>query len=115
MICFKITSNGCPSLSYMAKKNMGSMTAIMPSAARELFPVFRRRKYTGSPSAAAMEKQMSCLFVRLKSTLLFTLVRSLGTDIYAAKFSPFFVSYLALNTPFARLPVLKRVKQRRTV
>lgn len=39
------------------------------------------KKNTGSPKRAASEKQISCLFVRLKKTLLLTLVRSLGTDI----------------------------------
>ena len=89
MTCLKITSSGCPSLSYMAMKNIGSMIRTIASAAREVFPFLLMRKYKGTPTAAAMEKQMSCRFVRLKSTFDFTLVRSLGTDIYAAISSPF--------------------------
>ena len=41
------------------------------------------RKYVGTPIAAAVPKQISCLFVRLKMTLLFTFVKSLGTVTYA--------------------------------
>ena len=36
-------------------------------------------KYRGTPMAMPMLKQMSCRFVRLNSTLVLTLVRSLGT------------------------------------
>ena len=44
---------------------------------------FLVRKYNGTPTAAASEKQISCLLVRLNMTLFFTLVRSLGTCTYA--------------------------------
>ena len=36
-------------------------------------------KYRGTPMAIPMLKQISCRFVRLNSTLVLTLVRSLGT------------------------------------
>lgn len=42
------------------------------------------RKNAGTPMDAAQPKQISCLLVRLKKTLLFTFVRSLGTAIYDA-------------------------------
>ncbi len=79
--CFKTTSRGCPSRSYMARKNIGNMMMIIPMAASVVFPVFLIRKYAGMPMAAPIEKQISCLFVRLKNTFDLTRVRSLGTDI----------------------------------
>ena len=88
MKCCRITSSGIPSRSYMARKKNGIMMRIMHMAAKLMFPVFRSRKYAGMPIAAAMEKQISCRFVRLKNILDLTLVRSLGTDIYADKFIP---------------------------
>ena len=42
------------------------------------------RKNDGTPKSAATEKQISCLLVRLNITLLFTFVRSRGTEIYDA-------------------------------
>ena len=36
-------------------------------------------KYRGTPMAMPILKQISCRFVRLNSTLVLTLVRSLGT------------------------------------
>ncbi len=77
----RITSRGSPFFSYIAKKNSGIMTAIMPSAARLIFPVRFSRKKDGTPMSAAREKQISCRLVRLNKTLLFTFVRSLGTEI----------------------------------
>lgn len=53
--------------------------------ARLMFPVLLIKKKDGTPMSAATEKQMSCLFVRLKKTFDFTRVRSLGTEIYADK------------------------------
>ena len=47
------------------------------------------RKNDGTPKSAATEKQTSCLFVRLNITLLFTFVRSRGTDIYDAAITVF--------------------------
>jgi hypothetical protein len=42
--------------------------------------------------SAATEKQISCLFVRLKNTFDFTRVRSLGTEIYADNMFSSFLS-----------------------
>lgn len=70
------TSSGCPSFSYMARKKSGSMTIIMPIAARDTFPSFLSRKKDGTPMSAAAPKQMSCLFVRLKTSFDLTRVRS---------------------------------------
>ena len=83
MKCFATTSKGCPSFSYIARKNRGSMTRIIPSAARLTFPAAFRRKKKGTPMSAAAPKQINCLFVRLNRTFDFTLVRSRGIEIYA--------------------------------
>ena len=48
------------------------------------------KKKDGTPTSAAKPKHISCLFVRLNITLLFTFVRSRGTEIYDA----------AINNPF---------------
>ena len=64
------------------------MTIIMDSAARLTFPVALTRKKLGAPLSAAAPKQSNCRFVRLKNTFVFTLVRSRGTGIYAAKQFP---------------------------
>ena len=79
-----MTSKGCPSFSYIAKKNRGSMTIIMVIAARLTFPMLLTKKNNGTPMSAAAPKQISCRLVRLKNALVFTLVRSRGTGIYAA-------------------------------
>ncbi len=42
------------------------------------------RKNDGTPRSAARPKHNSCLFVRLNITLLLTLVRSRGTEMYDA-------------------------------
>ena len=90
--CFATTSKGCPSFSYMARKNSGSMRIIMHMTDRLMLPVaFFIRKKTGTPISAAPPKQMSCRFVRLKNTLDLTLDKSLGTGIYAAKAVPSFL------------------------
>ena len=68
----------------MARKKSGSMTIIMPIAATETFPSFLSRKKDGTPMSAAAPKQMSCLFVRLKTSFDLTRVRSRGTEMYAA-------------------------------
>lgn len=83
MKCFATTSKGCPSFSYIARKNNGSMSRIIPSAARLTFPAAFRRKKKGTPMSAAAPKQINCLFVRLNRTFDFTLVRSRGIEIYA--------------------------------
>jgi len=43
--------------------------------------VHEASKKDGTPMSAAREKQISCRLVRLNMTLLFTFVRSLGTEI----------------------------------
>lgn len=57
------------------------MITIMQSAARLVLPLFFTAKYVGIPTAAPMEKQISCLLVSPMNIFVFTLVRSLGTDI----------------------------------
>lgn len=74
-----MTSKGCPFFSYMANRNMGIMERIISMAAALLPRGPLARKYSGIPTAAAMPEQMSCRFVRLNSTLVLTLVTSLGT------------------------------------
>ena len=81
MICPMSTSSGSPFFSYIARKNIGSMMMIIPSAASELLPVFRMRKYAGMPMTAATAKHMSCLFVSPKRIFVLTRDRSLGTEI----------------------------------
>ena len=55
------------------------MTIIMHIAA-VLLPIGpRSRKNSGTPMSAPPPKQISCRLVRLKATLVFTLVKSLGT------------------------------------
>ena len=87
------------------------MASIMTMAA-VLTPMrLRRRKNRGTPIAAPAEKQISWRFVRLKRTLVLILDRSFGTVTYAIDTS----DQCALKIDFARLPVLKREKHRRTV
>lgn len=74
-----MTSNGCPSFSYIAKKNMGSITIIIQITATLIFPYFFIRKKTGKPINAPIPKQINCLFVRLNNIFDFTRVRSRGT------------------------------------
>ena len=84
MKCRAMTSSGWPSFSYMARKNSGSMITIIPIAARLKFPALLSRKKDGTPMSAPAPKQTSCRFVRPKNTLVFTRVRSRGTEIYEA-------------------------------
>ena len=79
-----MTSRGCPSRSYIAKRNMGIMMMIMLMAARLVLPMLLMKKKDGTPMSAASPKQMSCLFVRFKNTFVLTRVRSRGTGIYDA-------------------------------
>ena len=51
-------------------------------------PESRRTKNSGTPMRAAVPKQSSCRFVRLNATLDLTLVKSRGTEIYAANKAP---------------------------
>lgn len=75
----RIISRGCPFFSYMATRNMGIMARIRSSAAVELPKGFLVKKYSGTPTAAAILKQISCRLVRLNSSFVLTLVTSLGT------------------------------------
>ena len=63
---------------------MGIITTIIPIAAKLIFPVLFRTKKSGTPISAPAPKQSSCLFVRFMNTLVFTLDKSLGTEINAA-------------------------------
>ena len=115
MKCLAITSSGCPSRSYMARKNSGSMRNIMLMAARLIFPVERlMRRNAGTPISAADRKQRSCRFVRLKMIFDLTLDRSLGTGTYAAILFPS-LHQCAESTLRARLPVLNSEKHNSTV
>ena len=51
-------------------------------------PESRRTKNSGTPMRAAVLKQTSCRLVRLNATLDLTLVKSRGTEIYAANQTP---------------------------
>lgn len=86
MKCFRTTSKGCPSFSYIAKKNIGSMTIIMPIAAKLIFPLLFSKKKNGTPMSAAPPKHINWRFVKLKNTFDLTLVKSRGTGIYAANY-----------------------------
>lgn len=59
---------------------MGKAAVIMSSMDKSLGRNFLDSKYTGKPMAPAKANPISCLFVRLRATLVFTLVKSLGTD-----------------------------------
>ena len=86
---FKMTSNVCPFLSYIAIKKNGIMITIIPITAVFTVTTVFSKKNDGTPINAAIPKQISCLLVRLNITLLFTFVRSLGTLMYdAAIISP---------------------------
>ena len=55
------------------------MAIIMHIAAALLPNGTRSRKNRGTPMSAPPPKQISCRLVRLNATLVFTLVKSLGT------------------------------------
>ncbi|AHM55952.1 hypothetical protein EAL2_c06510 [Peptoclostridium acidaminophilum DSM 3953] len=64
----------------MANMKRGSIVKIIISV-ELLVPVLSFvRKNTGNPTASAAEKQMSCRLVRLNTTFVFTVLKSLGTD-----------------------------------
>ena len=83
MIWPAITSSGCPSFSYMARRNRGSITTIMQTVAVLELPVPRSKKKSGTPMSAAAPKQTSCRLVSPNITFDFTFVRSFGTVTYA--------------------------------
>ena len=88
------------------------MTIIIAIAATLAPVTLLSKKKIGRPINRPPPKQISCLFVRLKSTLVFTLVKSLGTLTYAISFH---LRQWALNTDLARLLVLNRQKHSSTV
>ena len=55
------------------------MARIITSAATVVPALPLSKKKSGTPISAATAKQISCRFVRLKSTLDFTFVKSFGT------------------------------------
>ena len=67
----------------MARKNMGSISPIMSSAAAVPPMAPRVSMYAGMPTAAADPKQMTCLNVRFNMALFFMRLRSFGTETYA--------------------------------
>ena len=79
MIFRSTVSSGCPFRSYIANRNAGSMMTIIVIAAALVPMGLRSKKKSGTPMSAPPPKHKSCRFVRLNSTLLFTLVRSFGT------------------------------------
>ena len=83
MIWPAITSSGCPSFSYMARRNRGSITTIIQNVAVLDPTVLWSKKKSGTPISTAVPKQMSCRFVSPNMTLDFTFVRSFGTVTYA--------------------------------
>ena len=114
MKCRATVSRGCPSFSYMARKNSGRQRQIIPMTARLVLPERFIRKNAGTPMSAAAPKQASCRFVSPKNTLDFTRVRSRGIEIYAAMKTSF-PGQWAFSTLRARPPVLNRVNTKRTV
>ncbi len=90
------------------------MRTIIPIAAKPVSPTFLSKKNDGTPMSAASEKHTSCRFVRLKMNLLFTFVRSRGTDMYDANISAS-LNQCAWSTLFAMEPDLKSVNARRNV
>jgi len=63
----------------MAKKKKGIISPIIKSTAAEFPIALRVKKYTGRPTSPARLKQISWRFVRLKASLVLTLVKSFGT------------------------------------
>ena len=88
MIWPAITSSGCPSFSYMARRNRGSITTIMQTVAVLELTVPRSKKKSGTPMSAAAPKHISCRLVRPNITFDFTLVRSFGMVTYAIIWPP---------------------------
>ena len=63
----------------MANSMAGIITTIITIAAGLVPMLPLSKKKSGTPMSAPLPKQMSCRFVRLNSTLVFTLVKSFGT------------------------------------
>ncbi len=79
-ICPITTSNGWPCFSYSPNSRPGSMAKIITRAAALVGTLPRRTKKSGKPIRSAAPKHTICRFVRPNSILLFTWVKSLGTD-----------------------------------
>ena len=60
-------------------RQQGIISPIIKSTAAELPIAPRVKKYTGRPTSPARLKQISWRFVRLKASLVLTLVKSFGT------------------------------------
>ena len=75
----------------MAIKKKGIISPIISSTAAEFPIAVRVRKYTGSPTAPAMLKQIICRFVRLNATLVLIFDRSFGTGTYGIRFHLLFI------------------------
>ena len=71
-------SKGRPFFSYRAIRKKGSMRTIVHMDAALLPRKFFRKKNAGTPISAPAPKQINFRFVKLNSTLVFTLVRSFG-------------------------------------
>jgi hypothetical protein len=57
----------------------GNIEKIITRDARLVFVLSFSRKNKGNPTTRAMEKQISCLLVRLNITFVLTLLKSFGT------------------------------------
>jgi len=79
MICRPYTSKGCPFFSYTPNRKPGIMAKIITIAATLVPALLLSKKKSGTPMRAAAPKQTSCRFVKLKSTLDLTFVKSFGT------------------------------------
>ena len=77
-------------LGYIAIKKNGSMTVTIRIADTLEPRGFFASRYNGTPTIAAIEKKISCRFVRFNATFVLTLVRSFGTGTYAIGSTPFF-------------------------
>lgn len=64
------------------------MAMIMMSAAALMGRQLLRTKNSGTPMSAPPPKQISCRFVKLNMTLVFTEVRSFGMSTYAKSLPP---------------------------
>ncbi|AFV04033.1 hypothetical protein DCF50_p27 [Dehalobacter sp. CF] len=64
----------------MANMKRGSMVKIIISVEPLVPTLFFVRKNRGNPTASAAEKQISCRLVRLNTTFVLTVLKSLGTD-----------------------------------
>jgi len=92
----------------MAIKKSGSISAIITNTAALVPMGTLVRKYTGIPIAPAMEKQISCLLVRLNATFVLTFDKSLGTDTNAMISGKPNEGFFQKSTPPAFLPSLQK-------